>query len=76
MSTAPSPQIVEMQKEVLKMMIQDMAVINLASIPTTIPENWAYWKNWPTADNYYATPLTWWSSFKFVLMKLEPTGKK
>jgi peptide/nickel transport system substrate-binding protein len=68
--------IVDMQKDVLKMMMQDMIVINLASIPTTIPENWAYWKGWPTADNYYSTPLTWWSNFKMIVMKLEPTGKK
>ena len=70
------PSIVDMQREVLKMLIEDMAVINLAAIPTTIPENWAYWKGWPTSDNYYATPLTWWSCFKHVVMNLEPTGKK
>jgi peptide/nickel transport system substrate-binding protein len=73
---ADNPKVVELQREVLKLMIQDMAVINLTSIPTTIPVNYAYWKGWPTADNYYATPLTWWSSFKHVVMKLEPTGKK
>jgi peptide/nickel transport system substrate-binding protein len=70
------PSVVDMQLEVLKMLIDDMALINLASIPTTIPENWAYWKGWPTSDNYYATPLTWWSCFKHVIMNLEPTGKK
>ena len=58
------------------MMISDMANINISDIPTTIPENWHYWKNWPTANNYYATPLTWWSCFKIVAMSLEPTGAK
>ena len=70
------PSVVGMQLDVLKMMIEDMAVIHMASIPTTIPENWAYWKGWPTADNYYSTPLTWWSNFKHVVMNLEATGKK
>jgi peptide/nickel transport system substrate-binding protein len=70
------PEAIEAQREILKMMISDMADINISDIPTTIPENWHYWKNWPTANNYYATPLTWWSCFKVVVMNLEPTGAK
>ena len=69
------PRLVDMQREFLKLMIEDMAVINLSDIPTTIPENWYYWEGWPTADNYYSTPLTWWSNFKHVVMNLKPTGR-
>lgn len=69
------PRVVDMNREALKMMIEDMALINLSDIPTTIPENWYYWEGWPTADNYYSTPLTWWSNFKHVVMNLKPTGR-
>lgn len=72
---ADDPRLVDMQRDVLKLLIDDMIVINLSDIPTTIPENWSYWEGWPTADNYYSTPLTWWSNFKHVVMNLKPTGK-
>ena len=33
-----------------------------------------YWKNFPKADNFYAAPYSWWSSFKKSLINIEPTG--
>jgi peptide/nickel transport system substrate-binding protein len=45
------------------------------NIPTTIPTNSYYWKNYPKADNFYAAPYTWWSSFKKTIVNIEPTGK-
>lgn len=42
----------------MKMLTDDMQVINLMNIPTTIPTNSTYWKNYPKADNFYAAPYT------------------
>jgi peptide/nickel transport system substrate-binding protein len=61
-------------REVMKMLTDDMQVINLMNIPTTIPTNNTYWKNYPKAGNFYAAPYTWWSSFKKTLINIEPTG--
>ncbi len=52
-----------------------MAYINMMNIPTTIPTNSTYWTNFPKQDNVYAVPYTWWSSFKKILLKLQPTGQ-
>jgi peptide/nickel transport system substrate-binding protein len=65
---------VENGREVMKMLVDDMQVLNLMNIPTTIPTNNTYWTNFPKADNFYAAPYTWWSSFKKTLINIEPTG--
>ena len=59
---------------VAKTMAENMYVLNLMSIPTTIPTNSTYWTNFPKQDNFYAVPYTWWSSFKKILVTIEPTG--
>lgn len=37
-----------------------------------MPWNQHYWKGWPTADNMYTVPFTWWGHFMFVTFKLQP----
>ena len=56
-------------------MIQNMEYINMMNIPTTIPTNGTYWTNFPKADNAYAVPYTWWSSFKKILVTIKPSGQ-
>lgn len=62
-------------RKVAQMLTEDMQVIGLMSIPTTIPTNNTYWKNYSKQDNFYAAPYSWWSSFKQTLVHIEPTGK-
>jgi peptide/nickel transport system substrate-binding protein len=62
--------------EIQRILVKNMAFISIMNIPTTIPTNDYYWTNWPKQDNYYAEPYSWWSSFKQILLKVEPTGKK
>ncbi len=50
--------------EIQRIIVTNMAYISIMNIPTTIPTNNFYWKNWPKQDNYYAEPYSWWSSFK------------
>jgi peptide/nickel transport system substrate-binding protein len=49
----------------------------LPNIPVTqaikvIAFNTTYWTNWPSADNNYIQPPTWWMSFHTILHHLEP----
>ena len=70
-----SPEFVKIGQEIAKKLTAGMQVINLMNIPTTIPTNNTYWKNYVKADNFYAAPYTWWSSFKKQIVNIEPTGK-
>ena len=70
-----SPQFIANGQAISKQFIQDMAYINLMNIPTTVPTNSYYWKNFPKQSNYYSAPYTWWSSAKWIVLNVRPTGK-
>jgi peptide/nickel transport system substrate-binding protein len=76
-ATVPSnsPEMVEMGQQIMQRMVEEMMLIPLMSIPTTIPTNNTYWTNYPKADNFYALPYTWWSSFKQTLVNIRPAGE-
>lgn len=61
--------------EIQKIIVTNMAYIDIMNIPTTIPTNNYYWTNYPKQNNYYAEPYSWWSSFKMILQNIKPTGK-
>ena len=62
-------------REIIKHFVTDMAYINIMNIPTTIPTNNHYWKNFPKQDNFYAVPYSWWSSAKKMTLNVQPTGQ-
>lgn len=70
------PQFLANGQDIAKYLTEDMQMINLMNIPTTIPTNKTYWTNFPKQDNFYAAPYTWWSSFKKTVVSIEPTGQQ
>ena len=70
-----SPEFLVDGQKIAAEIVNGMQEINLMNIPTTIPTNNYYWTNYPKADNFYAAPYTWWSSFKKTIVNIEPTGK-
>jgi len=71
-----SPEFLADGQKIATALVTGMAEINLMNIPTTIPTNSYYWTNYPKADNFYAAPYTWWSSFKKTIVNIKPTGKQ
>jgi peptide/nickel transport system substrate-binding protein len=61
--------------DIQKIIVTNMAYIDIMNIPTTIPTNNYYWTGYPKQNNYYAEPYSWWSSFKMILQNIKPTGK-
>ncbi|HEX6608681.1 MAG TPA: ABC transporter substrate-binding protein, partial [Chloroflexia bacterium] len=70
-----APEFLQTGQDIIKEIVQNMYYINMMNIPTTIPTNSTYWTGFPKADNTYAVPYTWWSSFKKILVNIKPTGK-
>jgi peptide/nickel transport system substrate-binding protein len=70
-----TPEFVDTGRQIIQQMIQNMEYINMMNIPTTIPTNSTYWTNFPKADNPYAVPYTWWSSFKKILVNVKPSAQ-
>lgn len=68
-----SPRMAELGREIQEIVVENMYMLPLMSIPTTIPTNSTYWTGYTKQDNFYALPYTWWSSFKKTLANIEPT---
>ena len=58
--------------EMLKDLVKGLPSIEMFGTSKFVPVNETYWKNYPSADNYYEGPWWWWSNFKFIAAKVEP----
>ena len=47
--------------------LRDLPVIPLTQAPALVPFNPTYWTGWPTADNAWNMPVSWWATFNLVL---------
>ena len=47
--------------------LRDMPVVPLTQAPALVPFNSTYWQGWPSADNAWNMPVSWWATFNLVL---------
>ncbi|HBT50999.1 MAG TPA: peptide ABC transporter substrate-binding protein [Petrotoga sp.] len=74
--TPDDPQIIELTKEFIKIAVEEMPIIPIAANKKFNAVDNYYWTNYPSAENPYMAPVWWWGQMKFVLPRLEPTGRK
>lgn len=70
--TSDDPKNVELSKDLLMQMAQEMHWIPMFGTSKFVPVNETYFTNYPTADNYYEGPWWWWSNFKFIVANIQP----
>lgn len=68
------PQILDMVVEAYGYLYEDMPFIPITQARKLIPFNTTYWTGWPTAENNFNHPATWWMSTHQIIHNLEPTG--
>jgi len=51
----------------LAIWLRDLPVVPLTQAPALVPFNSTYWTGWPTADNAWNMPVSWWGTFNLVL---------
>lgn len=68
------PQIVDLVVEAMTIWYDEMPFIPLTQATKLVPFDTTYWVGWPTAENNYNHPATWWQSFHQVLQHLEHAG--
>jgi peptide/nickel transport system substrate-binding protein len=78
LSRVPSddPKITQYGQDFLKAMVKAMPAIQMFGTSQFVPVNTYYWDNEPSATNYYEGPWWWWSTFKYILPSIQPTGRK
>jgi peptide/nickel transport system substrate-binding protein len=48
--------------------------IPLVQASKLVPFDTTYWTNWPTAENNYNHPATWWFSTHQIILNLKKAG--
>jgi len=56
----------------MEQFLTDLPVIPMVQFMKIAPFSTKYWTNWPTSQNAYALPVTWWQSTFQILVNLQP----
>ncbi len=68
------PKIVDLVVQAYKYIYDETPVIPLVQAEKLVPFDTTYWTNWPTADNAYNHPATWWESTHQIILNLHKAG--
>jgi peptide/nickel transport system substrate-binding protein len=66
------PKIEELFIEAMEVWVEDMPFIPVTQARKLIPFDTTYWTNWPTLDNHYSHPCTWWATTHVMIHNIEP----
>ncbi|MEZ4866353.1 MAG: ABC transporter substrate-binding protein [Caldilineaceae bacterium] len=77
MGTLPlgDPKVEELFLEASKIFFDELPVIPITQAKKIIPFDTTYWSGWPTFDNQYIHPPTWWQHTAVIIQNLHATGK-
>ena len=68
------PRVEELFIEASAIFFEELPIIPVTQAKKIIPFDTTYWTGWPTFENDYLHPPTWWQSTHAILQNLEPTG--
>lgn len=63
-----------MVAEAYQYVYDETVVIPLTQAKKLVPFDTTYWTNWPTNDNGYIQPTTWWQSALPIILNLQKAG--
>ncbi len=66
------PKIETLFVEAMKYWLDELPVIPVTQAMRIIPFNTTYWTNWPSMENNYIHPPTWWQSTHVIIHNLKP----
>ncbi len=77
MGTLPlgDPKVQDLFNEAMKIWFAQLPVIPITQAKKIIPFNTTYWTGWPTADDDYIHPPTWWQHTHAIIHALKPAGQ-
>lgn len=69
-----SPEIIDMVVEAYGYYYAELPFIPLNQATKLVPFNSTYWEGWPTAENNFNHPATWWQSTHQVFQEITKAG--
>lgn len=70
------PKIKDLVVEAYRYLYDEMPFIPITQARKLVPFDTTYWTGWPTAENNYNHPATWWMSTHQIIHNLEPAGSQ
>ena len=62
--------------QAMDLWLDELPIIPVAQAKKIVPFNHTYWTNWPSADNPYIQPTSWWQSSHVIIHNIKPSGAK
>jgi peptide/nickel transport system substrate-binding protein len=50
-----------------EILFDELPVVMMVQAPALVPFNTTYWEGWPSADNPWNMPVSWWATFNLVI---------
>ncbi len=66
------PQLEQLFLDSMELWLAEKPALPIAQAVKLVPFDQTYWTGWPTADNPYIAPATWWQVTHVILQNLEP----
>jgi peptide/nickel transport system substrate-binding protein len=66
------PRVMDLYMKAVAIWADELPDIPLVQTPSLLLFNTTYWTGWPTADNNYIQPPSWWEHFLRVLVEIKP----
>ena len=64
----------DLARDAMALFLADVPAIGLQQQLRVNPFNTTYWVGWPTAENNYVNPQSWWSTAALIIHNIEPAG--
>lgn len=59
--------LVGLYQDAMGIWLPDLPVVPVVQAPALVPFNSTYWQGWPTAENPWNMPVSWWATFNLVI---------
>ncbi|MDQ3657390.1 MAG: hypothetical protein M3457_20235, partial [Chloroflexota bacterium] len=53
--------------DAMEIWLKDLPVVPIVQAPALVPFNSTYWTGWPTAEDPWNMPVSWWATFNLVI---------
>jgi peptide/nickel transport system substrate-binding protein len=69
LATSPDDeeQLIDLYRQAMEIWFADLPIVPLTQAPALVPFNTTYWEGWPSAENPWNMPVSWWATFNLVL---------
>lgn len=61
------PKNIDLFRQAVEVLFKDMPTIPMVQAPALVPFSSTYWTGWPSAENPWNMPVSWWATFNLVI---------